>query len=94
MIKRKPTAEHLVNIVSGQNLLIKVSAMSYHHFTAEEREKIFSLKEKLSYTDITDEVGCHKSTISIKLSRNGGLSGYSGVRAQNTGQSIRTLPLG
>jgi len=56
--------------------------MSYHHLTVEQREKIFSLKEKLSYADIADEVGCHKSTISIKLSRNGGLSGYSGVRAQ------------
>ncbi|MBC7323542.1 MAG: helix-turn-helix domain-containing protein [Acetomicrobium sp.] len=68
--------------------------MSYHHLTAEQREKIFSLKGKPSYADIADEVGCHKSTISIKLSRNGGLSGYSEVRAQNTGQSIRTLPLG
>ena len=83
MIKRKPTAEHLVNIVFWTKPIDeKAPAMSYHHLTAEQREKIFSLKEKLSYADIADEVGCHKSTISIKLSRNGGLSGYSGVRAQ------------
>jgi IS30 family transposase len=64
--------------------------MSYHHLTAEQREKIFSLKEKLSYADIADEVGCHKSTISRELSRNGGLSGYSGVRAQKRYRECRT----
>lgn len=64
--------------------------MSYHHLTAEQREKIFSLKKKLSYADIADEVGCHESTISIKLSHNGGLSGYGGVRAQKRYLECRT----
>lgn len=32
--------------------------MSYHHLTAEHRENIFSLKEKVSsYADIADEAG-------------------------------------
>ncbi len=66
--------------------------MSYHHLIAEQREKIFSLKEKLSsYADIADEVGCHKSTISRELSRNGGLPVVGVLRGRQGGGSFRRV---
>mgnify|MGYP001278168451 CR=1 FL=1 len=64
--------------------------MSYHHLTAEQREKILLLKDKMSYADIGREVGCHKSTVSREFSRNGGPYEYSGVCAQRRYEECRT----
>jgi len=44
----------------------------YHHFTFEERERLFLLKQSgLSNREIAEELGKHKSSIGRELKRNG-----------------------
>jgi IS30 family transposase len=64
--------------------------MSYHHLTAEQREKILLLKDKMTYEGIAREAGCHKSTVSREFSRNGGPYTYSGISAQRCYEERRT----
>jgi len=45
--------------------------VSYHHFTFEERERLFLLKQSgLSNKQIAAELGKHKSSIGRELRRN------------------------
>ena len=51
--------------------------MAYHHLNREERYQISALlKAGLTPTQISVNLGRHKSTISRKKSRNSGLRGY------------------
>jgi IS30 family transposase len=51
--------------------------MNYHHLSREERYQISALlKEGLSQSQISANLGRHKSTISREIARNSGLRGY------------------
>ena len=64
--------------------------MSHHHLTREDREYIVvSLQVGLSFSEMAAHLGRHRSTLSREIRRNGGPSGYSGVRAQNRYQAVR-----
>lgn len=55
----------------------------YKHLTLKEREMILKgLLNNLSYQEISQKIGCSKSTISREISRNGGKENYSIVNAQ------------
>ena len=57
--------------------------MSYQQLTQEQRYHIWALKKAgFSRTDIAQEVGVHKSTISRELRRNTGQRGYRPKQAQ------------
>jgi len=51
--------------------------MTYHHLSAEERYQISALlKEGLTQSQIAQNLGRHKATISREIARNTGLRGY------------------
>ena len=51
--------------------------MTYHHLSREERYQISALlKEGLSQSQIAQNLGRHKATISREIARNSGLRGY------------------
>jgi IS30 family transposase len=57
--------------------------MSYTQLTREQRYQIYALKKAdPSQTEMASIIGCHKSTISRELSRNGGQRGYRPRQAQ------------
>ena len=57
--------------------------MSYTQLTREQRYQIYALKKaNHSQAEMAAIVGCHKSTISRELSRNGGQRGYRPKQAQ------------
>lgn len=57
--------------------------MSYTQLTREQRYQIYALKKaNHSQAEMAAVIGCHKSTISRELSRNGGQRGYRPKQAQ------------
>jgi IS30 family transposase len=57
--------------------------MSYQQLTREQRYQIYALKKaNHSQPEMASIIGCHKSTISRELSRNGGRRGYRPKQAQ------------
>ena len=57
--------------------------MSYTQLTREQRYQIYALKKAHhSQTEMASIVGCHKSTISREVARNGGQRGYRPRQAQ------------
>ena len=57
--------------------------MSYTQLTREQRYRIYALKKAdHSQTEMAAIIGCHKSTVSRELSRNGGQRGYRPKQAQ------------
>lgn len=66
--------------------------MSYQQLTREQRYQIYALKKAdHSQTTMAAIIGCHKSTISRELARNGGQRGYRPKQAQELALS-RKLP--
>ena len=66
--------------------------MSYTQLTREQRYQIYALKKAdHSQTTMAAIIGCHKSTISRELARNGGQRGYRPKQAQQLALS-RRLP--
>lgn len=66
--------------------------MSYTQLTREQRYQIYALKKAgHSQTEMAAIIGCHKSTVSRELSRNGGRRGYRPKQAQELALS-RKLP--
>jgi IS30 family transposase len=66
--------------------------MSYTQLTREQRYQIYALKKAdHSQTEMASIIGCHKSTISRELARNGGQRGYRPRQAQELALS-RKLP--
>ncbi|EFQ24392.1 transposase [Aminomonas paucivorans DSM 12260] len=64
--------------------------MSHHHLTREDRESIVvGLRVGLSLSEMAKHLGRHRSILSREVHRNGGPSGYSGVKAQNRYQAVR-----
>ena len=72
--------------------------MSHKHLTPEQRELIaVNLASGLHCTEIAKHIGCHKSTVSREIRRNGGYMDYSGVagdrnyrrRRQNCRQELK-----
>lgn len=64
--------------------------MRYHHLTLQCREKILlGIWENRSCAEIAMVVGCHKSTISRELARNGGRKQYRIHRAQKRYLKVR-----
>jgi IS30 family transposase len=66
--------------------------MSYTQLTREQRYQIYALKKAHhNQTEMASIIGCHKSTISRELSRNGGQRGYRPKQADELSSS-RKLP--
>jgi transposase, IS30 family len=66
--------------------------MSYTQLTREQRYQIYALKKaSLSQTQMAAIVGCHKSTVSRELARNGGQRGYRPKQAQELALSRKPL---
>jgi len=66
--------------------------MSYTQLTREQRYQIYALKKAdHSQTEMAAIIGCHKSTISRELKRNGGQRGYRPKQADELAHS-RKLP--
>jgi len=66
--------------------------MSYHHITEPERYQIYTLhKVGFICTQIAQELGRHKSTISRELQRNRGLRGYRPAQAQCLSENRRSV---
>jgi len=66
--------------------------MSYQQLTREQRYQIYALKKAgHSQTEMAAIIGCHKSTISREVARNGGQRGYRPKQAQELALS-RKLP--
>jgi IS30 family transposase len=66
--------------------------MSYTQLTREQRYQIYALKKAdHSQTEMAAIIGCHESTISRELARNGGQRGYRPKQAQELALS-RKLP--
>src|SRR5829696_8414704 len=66
--------------------------MSYTQLTREQRYQIYALKKAdHSQTEMASIVGCHKSTISRELSRNGGQRGYRPKQAQELALARKPL---
>lgn len=72
--------------------------MSHKHLTPEQRKLIaVNLASGLHCTEIAKHIGCHKSTVSREIRRNGGYMDYSGVagdrnyrrRRQNCRQELK-----
>ena len=64
--------------------------MSYHQLTLEQRYQIYAFKKAgFNQTEIADEVGVVKSTISRELRRNRGGRGYRPKQAQSLTRSRR-----
>lgn len=64
--------------------------MRYHHLTSQCREKILlGIWKNQSCSEIAEIVGCHKSTISRELTRNGGRKKYGIHRAQKRYLEVR-----
>ena len=64
--------------------------MSYHHFSADEREKIaIGQAQGKSITEIARLLSRHKSSVSREITRNSGKREYSGVEAQKIYSSRR-----
>ena len=64
--------------------------MSYHHFSADEREKIaIGQAQGKSITEIALLLNRHKSSVSREITRNRGKRVYSGVEAQKRYSSCR-----
>jgi IS30 family transposase len=62
--------------------------MSYRQLTREQRYQIYALKKAdHSQTKMASIIGCHKSTISRELARNGGQRGYRPKQAQELATS-------
>jgi len=63
--------------------------MSYKHLSQTERYQIHALlKAKLTYSQISDILGRHRSTISREISRNAGRRGYRPRQAEQVLQAI------
>jgi IS30 family transposase len=67
-------------------------AMSYSQLTREERYVIYTLnkREGVTQTEIADEIGVHKSTVSRELNRNEGQRGYRYKQAHRFALKRRT----
>jgi IS30 family transposase len=62
--------------------------MSYTQLTREQRYQIYALKKAdHSQTQMSSIIGCHKSTISRELQRNGGQRGYRPKQADELSSS-------
>ncbi len=66
--------------------------MSYQQLTREQRYQIYALKKAChSQTEMASIIGCHKSTVSRELSRNGGQRGYRPKQAQELALARKPL---
>lgn len=66
--------------------------MSYTQLTREQRYQIYALKKAdHSQTEMASIIGCHKSTISRELARNGGQRGYRPKQADELSLSRKLL---
>lgn len=64
--------------------------MSYQQLTCEQRYQIYELhREGYRQTQIAEEIGCHKSTVSRELRRNRGQKGYRPQQAHELALSRR-----
>ena len=79
-----------VLLVSPQNNKARGNAMSYQHFSAQEREKIaIGQAQGKNITEIARLLSRHKSSVSREITRNSGKRIYSGVEAQKIYSSRR-----
>ncbi len=65
---------------------------SYQQLTREQRYQIYALKKaNHSQTEMASIIGCHKSTVSREIARNGGQRGYRPKQAQELALARKPL---